>query len=171
MTVLKGIKNTTYVKNSHKMIIGAVVIAGAFFYGGYAYAAHAAPKGMNMRFSMGANGSMARSGGAASFNTAGGAGTAFRAGGMGAGGGFVTGTVLSKDDQSVTVKLQDGGSKIVFVGGSTQVMKSVAGSIADISVGANVMITGSQNQDGSVTARSVDIRPMRMASTSMPVKQ
>lgn len=86
-----------------------------------------------------------------------------RNGGMG---GMVTGSVIAKDDQSITVKLFDGGSKIVFVGASTQVMKSVQGDISDVSVGQSVSVTGSQNQDGSVTARSLDIRPLRMATTS-----
>src|SRR3989344_6689350 len=42
------------------------------------------------------------------------------------GNGFVAGEIISKDYKSVTVKLSDGGSKIVFFGESIEIVKSVS---------------------------------------------
>ena len=75
------------------------------------------------------------------------------------GGGNVIGDVLSKDATSITVKTRDGSSKIVIYTGSTQILKTTAGAIDDVAVGSTVMVQGTQNTDGSVTATSVAIRP------------
>ena len=74
------------------------------------------------------------------------------------GGGFVAGEVLSLDDKGFTVKLADGGSKIVFWSASSTVMTSMKGNRTDVKVGTQVMVAGSANQDGSVNAQSVQLR-------------
>ncbi len=81
------------------------------------------------------------------------------------GGGVVSGKILTIDASGITVETRGGaqgettGSKIVLLSGSTQIMKAVSGSTADLSVGQQVTAMGTANSDGSVTAQSVQIRP------------
>ena len=130
-------------------VITVLVAAGLAFYGGMQY---------------GKNSVSAASGGARF--TQGGAGGTRGQKGPG-NGGFVTGSILTKDDTSITVQLRQGGSTIVFYNPQTQVGKTVSGSDADLTVGENVMVSGSSNADGSVTAQTIQIRP---ASTTMPTR-
>ena len=78
---------------------------------------------------------------------------------FGTGGGNVSGQVLSMDAASLTVQSRDGSSKIILYTPSTQVLKTDSGAMTDIATGVNVMIQGTQNADGSVTASSIQIRP------------
>lgn len=91
-----------------------------------------------------------------------GAGMAQRFGGS-AGAGFVSGEVISKDATSMTVKLRDGGSKIIFVSGATEVVAVTRGSLADVKVGSVVTVMGDTGSDGSVTAKSVQVRASGVA--------
>lgn len=85
-------------------------------------------------------------------------------------GGFANGEVLSKDEQSITIKLRDGGSKIVLLSASTTVAKMADGSMNDVIVGSNVMVTGTSNSDGSLSAKSIQLSSSMPASPETPKK-
>jgi len=76
-----------------------------------------------------------------------------------AGQNFISGQVISKDEKSLTVKLPGGGTRIVFLSQSTQVTKASEGTITDVEIGKEVLITGTQNEDGSLTAKTIQISP------------
>jgi len=93
-------------------------------------------------------------------NLQGNAGAALRQGvaGRGAGAGFLSGEVMAKDDQSLTLKMTDGSSKIVFFAASTVISKTAAGTINDVEINKQVMVSGTQNSDGSYTAQTIQLR-------------
>jgi hypothetical protein len=128
-------------------LAAAVVIAGAL--GFWIGSAHTKNKTTAKRaaFMQGGNGG---------FNRDGFAGQGMR------GGGFITGTVIDANDSSITVKSMDGSSKIILLGDTTMIAKSTAGAKTDLTAGTGVVINGTQNSDGSITATNIQIRPESM---------
>jgi len=121
-------------------IIGVMVIAGGAFWGGLTYAKGNAQRGPGSgQFTGAARGGIG--------------GNAQRSGG------FTAGEIISNDGTSITIKMQDGSTKIVLVSDSTEVMKSASGALSDLAVGTSVTVSGTSNSDGSVTAQTVQIRP------------
>jgi hypothetical protein len=144
---------------NNTLIIACVLVAVLFgaggFFGGMQYANAQRPSGG------------ARFGGALGANAQG-----FQRGGQGGQGrggfgGAAAGQVVSKDDKSLTLSIMGGGSKVVYYSASTTFSKMASGSISDVTQGANVMVMGSTNTDGSVTASMIQLRPDRpMDATS-----
>jgi hypothetical protein len=83
----------------------------------------------------------------------------FGRGGTRPAGGLNTGTVVSLDAKSITIKLLNGSTKVVYFTSATKVDKSVVGSSSDLKVGQNIITTGASNSDGSVSATTIQIRP------------
>ena len=139
-----------------QMIMVCVVVAVAAFYGGMKYQGQGNPLDALKNMSQDERRQLFQ-------QTGGGSGGNGNRGGRGGNGGAM-GEILSKDDKSITVKLRDGGSKIIFYSDSTQIGKMAKGSKDDLSVGTNVFVNGAANQDGSVNAESIQIRPATQAN-------
>lgn len=137
-------------------LVAIIVVGAGGFYGGTRYeSSHLTSAGQ-----------LRGTGGAGNF-AGGGTGQGRRAtgtgqggpGGAGANGGFTTGNIIAADSNSITVQMRDGSSKTVYYSGSTAIGKTAAGSSSDLSNGEGVMITGTANSDGSITAQNIQIRP------------
>ncbi|KKR43127.1 MAG: hypothetical protein UT79_C0009G0001 [Candidatus Moranbacteria bacterium GW2011_GWC2_40_12] len=74
--------------------------------------------------------------------------------------GLVSGDIISKDSTSLTIKLRDGGSKIVLLPGTVEISKFISGNTNDLEINKTVTITGKTNTDGSITAQTIQIRPV-----------
>jgi len=72
----------------------------------------------------------------------------------------VNGEIISADEKSITVKLQDGSSKIVIISETTQINKAEQATKQDLKVGEKVAVFGQENSDGSVTAQNIQINPL-----------
>lgn len=71
------------------------------------------------------------------------------------GGGGLLGEVIAIEDGALTLKTQDGGSKIVFFAADTQVREIISGNIDDALTGEQVLVFGQENPDGSYSAQSI----------------
>lgn len=69
----------------------------------------------------------------------------------------VNGEIIAADDKSITVKLPDGSSKIILLTDKTSINKAAQGSKDDLKTGEQVMVFGSTNSDGSLTAQNIQL--------------
>jgi len=127
------------------VIILLIVFAAAGFYGGVVY-----QKNQRASFATGAGQFAGRRFGA-------GGGQGGFAGGPGGASGMmpVRGQIVSSGNNTITVKLSDGSSKIVNLTSQTKVAKTDTGSVSDLKSGTTVTAIGTTNSDGSVTADNV----------------
>ena len=143
-------------KNNYLMtIILVLAFAGAGFYGGMKY--------QQSKVSSLA-GQFANRQGMMRNNRVGGTGVNNR-------GGFrpVAGEIISADEKSITVKLQDNSSKIVFINDKTVINKAQTVNKSELKVGEKVSVFGSDNTDGSVTAQNIQLNPIqRMGGNGRP---
>ena len=140
-------------KNNYLVtVILVIVFAGAGFYGGMKYQqSKANPTGGQFSGGQG----LTRNGRGGSGNR-----TGFRP---------VNGEIISSDNGSITVKLQDNTSRIVILSSKTLINKAATATIADLKVGEKVAVFGVDNIDGSVTAQNIQLNPIeRMGGIIRP---
>lgn len=127
--------------NKYLVMAIVVIVAGGSFYGGMAYGKTKNTASNRAAF---ANG-LGRQGRSAGFGQN--------------GANFATGQIVSIDGNSLSLKLRDGGSKVIFYSGTTTVSKFAAGKVSDLVVGDPISVNGQTNSDGSITAQSIQLRP------------
>jgi hypothetical protein len=119
------------------VLILVVIFAAAGFYGGTVFQ----KSQTRASFARGAGGQF---------------GARFGAGGPGGAGMMpVRGQIVSSGDNTITVKMQDGSSKIVDLTSQTMINKTATGTTSDLKSGTTVTAIGTSNSDGSVTAQTV----------------
>ncbi|MGL5830857.1 MAG: hypothetical protein ACRCZE_01785 [Candidatus Altimarinota bacterium] len=128
------------------IVITAVLVGGAAFYGGMSYS-----QSLQTNTFQGQGNIQGMNGGQMGRGMMPGGGRTSMAGNM------VNGEIMSIDEQGITIKIPDGGSKIVLYGSDLAVNKQVELSKQDLVVGESVVINGTTNTDGSVTAKSIQI--------------
>jgi len=131
-------------------ILVAVIVGALAFFGGMKYQQMQRGGGRNGQFqagNFGGGNSGPRGSGAP--------------GQRGAGFRPVLGEIISADDKSITVKMDDGSTKIVLVSDTTAINKTNPGTKSDLSIGTKVGVFGADN-NGTVTAQNIQINPMQM---------
>ena len=83
-----------------------------------------------------------------------------------AGSGLLNGVIAAKDSGSITLNTRDGSSHVVLLTPDTNISKSVNGTIADIATGSNIIVSGTTNSDGSVSATLIQVRPAMPTATT-----
>jgi len=96
-------------------------------------------------------------------------GTFTRPGGTAGAGGLLSGTVAAEDSGSITLDTRDGSSHVILISPATTVQKSVSGSLSDVATGSTVVVMGTTNSDGSVSATSIQLRPAGSAPSAAPM--
>lgn len=139
-------------------IITAVVVGALAFFGGMKYAQSQRVNfrnGAGANFMMGANGQRAGANGGQGGQRG---NMAFRP---------VIGEVISTDNNSITVKLDDGSTKIVLLSDTTPINKTDPGVKSDLVVGTRVGVFGTES-NGTITAQNIQINPQQMRMMSSP---
>jgi hypothetical protein len=70
---------------------------------------------------------------------------------------MIRGKVISKDENSITIGLDDGSSKVVLISDSTQINKTVEAASGDLAKDDQVMVFGQADSSGAVTASQIQV--------------
>lgn len=121
-------------------IVAAIVVGALSFYGGTIYQKSQPAVRGTQAGAQAANGRQARNGGANGSRP-------------------VNGEIVSVGEKSISVKLQDGSSKIVLLTDKTSINKAADATVSDIKSGERVAAFGTDNSDGSITATNIQLNP------------
>lgn len=136
-----------------------IVVGGAAFFGGMKYQQNKIPKmDQESPFAAGNPFSGRNQNGNRTGGTQAG-GTQTGVGQRRMGNGQTIGEITSVDSKSITVKSNDGSSRIILLSDKTTVNKATAAQISDLKVGEKVAVFGTPNTDGSVSGSTIQLNP------------
>jgi hypothetical protein len=136
-------------------IVVVVAVAGGSFYGGMVYGKQQSQAVPGVVFRQGGQAGSGQNGRFQFPNQdQGGGGTR-----QGATGGGVFGEITEIGDGLMVIKDTNGKETQVHVTDTTLIEKNASVKLADLATGETVIISGSQADDGSITARSVQVAP------------
>jgi len=78
----------------------------------------------------------------------------------------VIGEIINADEKSITVKSNDGSSKIILLSSKTQIAKASTAQSSDLKIGEKVSVFGQTNTDGSVSADNIQLNPQIKSQTT-----
>ncbi|MCO6450932.1 MAG: hypothetical protein J5I90_09125 [Caldilineales bacterium] len=156
------------------IIIGIVVIAfmaGGSFYAGTVYGQQQAAATQNANFTPG-QGHFPNNGNGAPGDFPQGFPEEFPQGQQpnrfGGAGGGTFGQIEQIDGDTLTISTQNSGEKQVIVTDTTLIEKNTSVGVSDLETGESVIISGSENDDGSITARSIQVAPAGRFGAGLP---
>jgi hypothetical protein len=140
------------------LAIAALVLLGGSFYGGMVYGKQTAEAAIPAQFAE-RMARFAEEGGELPEPGEGfGQGGPGRFGGQGGeGGGGRMGQIEQNDGSTIIISSPDGSQTVVNVTDTTLIEKYAAVTAAELEVGEQVVVSGSENDDGSITARSIQV--------------
>ncbi len=136
-------------------IVVLAVVAGGSFYGGMVYAKSQTQTSATAGPSRGAL-PAAGGGGQFQFPNRDQQGGGQRLGGQG---GALFGEIVEIGDGFMVIKDNNGNEIQVYVTDTTLIEKSASVKLADLATGETVIVSGSRGEDGTITARSVQVAP------------
>lgn len=75
-------------------------------------------------------------------------------------GSFNGGKIVSVSPNSISIQSpMSSSTQIVLLSEQTKIFKSVSGNHTDLTVGADITVTGPANSDSSVSAQTIQVRP------------
>ncbi|MBU0649681.1 hypothetical protein KJ605_01955 [Patescibacteria group bacterium] len=140
-------------KNVVIVVLVTILVGGASFYGGTLYQKSKTINALTRQFGTNAGRFADRSANPALSGSAGRAGAGFRP---------IVGEILGKDDSSLTVKMQDGSSKIILLTETTAINRAEKIEASALNAGDTVRVMGVTNTDGSVTAQDIQLNPVQL---------
>jgi len=72
-------------------------------------------------------------------------------------GGFTSGQIAEITSSSITLQLPNGSSKVVFYSGLTTISEPKVVSSSALTTGITIMVGGTQNSDGSLSAQTIEV--------------